>query len=352
MRAYSKYLSHLINETAKINYHLGGSTPPILFDYKKYQSWLIKQTNDPLLTVKIKKEIALRLNCQSEQIVFTPASTQACFQALAAITSPGDTVLIEYPCYEPYLAAADFLGLKVIRYQRTQNFKEDYKLILKQSRKADVMLISNPHCPTGWMYSRQELARLSQLPMKIIVDEVFLPLFDNGKLTQVDLKKSNMISISSLSKSTGFSFIRFGWIAGSQEVVDRCAKMGLHFHSDFPKPILPYAYLAFKNWKKINKQLSARANTNRKSIQKFLLQNPQVQSSHDFKKGFFGILKIPAKYKSAEEFSSELVKQKILIRDASFFEMPEWFRLHLLMPPQDFVKVLKIIVSKYQNSLE
>jgi aspartate/methionine/tyrosine aminotransferase len=347
MRAYSHYLDHLKKESLAYQFHLGGSTPPILFDFNEHQDWLIKHANDPSLTEKIKATLAKQVGCEPGQITFTPASTQACFQVLAAITDPGDTILIEYPSYEPYLAAAEFLGLKVLRYQRTDNFEQDWVEIKKQAAKAQVLLISNPHCPTGWMYDTKHLAKLSSLSLKVVVDEVFLPLFSQGQITQVNLKKSNMISISSLSKSTGISFIRFGWIIGSKEVADRSTKMGLHFHADFPKPILPYAYLALKNWNLIQKQLQARANSNRVQLCELLDRKSNIETSHSFKKGYFGLLRIPKQFKTAEQFSKKLLQQNLLVRDAGFFEMPQWVRLHLLLPPKDFKKVLNIMESYY-----
>jgi aspartate/methionine/tyrosine aminotransferase len=347
MRAYSRYLNHLKNEPLTCRYPLGGSTPPILFPIEDHREYLIKNADDPRLTDKIKKHLAKQANCNLNQITFTPASTQACLQVLAAITDPGDTILVEFPSYEPYLAAAEFLGLKVKRYQRSPYFEQDWQKIKKQAERAKVLLISNPHCPTGWQYDRRQLARLSELPLQVIVDEVFLPLFADGDISHVNLKKSNMISISSLSKSTGFSFIRFGWIIGSQDVTDRSFKVGLHFHSDFPRPILPFAYLAFKNWKLINKQLQSRAELNRQQLREFLSRKNHVISSHDFSRGFYGLLKVPGQFKSGYVFSQKLLKQDLLIRDAGFFEMPEWVRLHLLLPPLDFKKALAIIESYY-----
>src|SRR5665213_1816714 len=126
MRPYSKYLEVLKSEVYKGKHHLGGSTPyvvPLLL--KKPIKISLDPTTYPQQLLATKKHIAKASKCRPEQISIVTGSTQACFQLLAAITEPGDSIIIEAPGYEPFLAAAKFLGLNILRYQRGDDLEKD-----------------------------------------------------------------------------------------------------------------------------------------------------------------------------------------------------------------------------------
>src|SRR5438270_14019257 len=68
---------------------------------------------DPLL-----KAIASRYRVPQESVVSAVGTSLANYLALAAITGPGDEVLIEQPSYGPILDVAQYLGLTVRRFAR------------------------------------------------------------------------------------------------------------------------------------------------------------------------------------------------------------------------------------------
>ena len=178
------------------------------------------------------------------------------------------------------------------------------------------------------------------------MDEVFLPLWCKGQLSHrlVLGKASPFIYISGLSKSTGLGYSRIGWTISDETAAEKIYRAGLLLHSDFPAPVVPVVEYAFKNWRKINQQLLQAGDANRPRLRKFAEQHPV---SHDFSRGFFGMLKVPPRYASGAEFASELLRHKILVRDGAHFEMPEWFRIHILYPPRAFARAFGKIASYY-----
>ena len=340
MRATSSYL-YTIRNDSPIRIHLGGSTPPIL---QTAQQCLLAQRTQLAaeMTAEIKKILTQGLGCENVELV--PASTQACVQVLAAITEPGDTILIEYPTYEPYLAAAKFLNLKIKRFKRTGDPQKDLADIKKQSSKAHVILLSNPHCPTGMVYDADFVNQLQKLKPFLLLDEVFLPLTKDGKLTQIKSWNKKTISISSLSKSTGLGEIRFGWVTGTPDVLDRVRKVGNHFHSQLPTPILTPALHALRNFSTILAEINVLANQNRPILQQSVLA-PHL--SQNLQKGFFTTLKVPKGISSGKVFMQKLLQEGILVRDGAHFEMPKHVRLHTLLPTEDFRQAVAKISSFY-----
>ncbi len=349
MRPYTKYLDLLTKEQFDGDFHLGGSTPPlpakllnksisVKLNFKNYK----KQVSD------LKKAIAKKAGTTESEISLMPGSGQAAFQVLAALTEPNDTVIIEYPAYEPYLAAARFLNLNVIRFQRTGDVAADLDEIKKLHWSAKAILLSNPHCPTGWMYHPKAVQAFKDIKPWIIVDEVFLPLFSNGQFSHRSLleQTSKFIFISGLSKTTGLGFARTGWTIAAPEVADKITKMGGLLHCEFPQPCIPVAEYAFKNWKMINSQLLKMSTANRKILNTFR-KNPAHQLSHEFARGFFGMLKAPPSLSTGKAFAGALLKEGVLVRDGAHFEMPEFVRIHTLLPPREFKQAFAKISAHY-----
>jgi len=210
------------------------------------------------------------------------------------------------------------------------------------------LLLSNPHCPTGWTYEAKSLEKLGELNLLVVIDEVFLPMFTKGTLSHRPSLPHNddFIFLSGLSKSTGLGFTRIGWIVASAEITHKIHQVGLHLHTGMPQPLLPVAAHAFKNWQKIIKALQKMANENRKPVLDFAKKHPGPLSN-SFKKEFFAMLKVPTEFKNGQAFTAELLKHQILVRDGAYFEMPDYIRFHTLLPKRQFAKVFAKISSYY-----
>lgn len=347
MRPYSEYLDILKAENFAVDAHLAGSTPPLPPLLAKKSLRLSLNTDDyPRQLKNLKSRLARMTRSRPDEIQFMPGSTQACFQALAALTEPGQTVAIEHPGYEPYLAAARFLGLNVIRYERSTELRTDLEQI--RARNPDVMIISNPHCPTGGMYNRSDFRLLKDLKMSVIVDEVFLPLFGGGLTWRPAVGETkNIVFLSGLSKSTGMGFARSGWTISHPEVAKRIYQLGMHMHLDFPAPLVEVTDFALNSWRAVTAHLLKISNANRKVVLDFLKRHPG-SLSHDFRKGFFAMLKAPDGMISAD-FCAEMMKHKIFLRDGALFEMPGWVRFHNLFPTKPFNGVFQKIASHYDT---
>jgi aspartate aminotransferase len=165
------------------------------------------------------------LALEREELLVTTAGSEAILFALAAITDPGDEVIIPEPLYANYNGYAALLGIRVVPV--TSRAEEGYALPGRATLEERIgprtraLLLCNPCNPTGHIYTRAELETAAALARErnlfLIVDEVYrefcyaaeepIPL-----LTLPDLRE-RAIMVDSLSKRFSVCGARIGNLA-------------------------------------------------------------------------------------------------------------------------------------------
>ncbi|WP_413410369.1 pyridoxal phosphate-dependent aminotransferase [Prochlorococcus sp. MIT 1313] len=91
---------------------------------------------------------------------------------------------------------------------------------------ADVAWITNPHNPTGQLWSRASLEPLLERYRLVICDEAFLPLVPHGEaqsLIPLVETHANLVVIRSLTKLYGIAGLRLGYALAQPERLQRWA---------------------------------------------------------------------------------------------------------------------------------
>jgi len=91
---------------------------------------------------------------------------------------------------------------------------------------APVLWITNPHNPTGQLWSREALEPLLQRHRLVICDEAFLPLVPDGErqsLIPLVAKHPNLVVIRSLTKLYGIAGLRLGYAVAQPQRLHRWA---------------------------------------------------------------------------------------------------------------------------------
>ena len=116
---------------------------------------------EPLL-----QAIARRYRVPQESVVSAVGTSLANYLALAAITEPGDEILVEQPTYELILSTAKYLGLEIKRFPRRaeNNFAIDLADVERNiTPRTRAIVICNLHNPTGAITSDATLRELGAL---------------------------------------------------------------------------------------------------------------------------------------------------------------------------------------------
>jgi aspartate/methionine/tyrosine aminotransferase len=173
------------------------------------------------------KYYKLSYDPQSE-IVVTNGATEAIYSTVAAIINPGDEVVVFEPFYDSYSAALQIAGAKIVPvtlHLPDFSFKAE-ELIAKLNAKTKLVIINNPHNPTGRVFTKEELSLISALAQKydfyILSDEVYEFLtYDIEHIPTATIAglKERTITISSIGKTLSLTGWKIGWAAGPAHLI-------------------------------------------------------------------------------------------------------------------------------------
>lgn len=125
-----------------------------------------------------------------EWVDFAPGAVMPLLYGIRAFSAPGDKVLIQTPAYPPFYALVENNGRRVVRNPlklingRYEIDFEDLERGLADPRTR-VMLLCNPHNPTGREFTPEELRRIGELCLKhhvfVLSDEIHGDIVYGGR---------------------------------------------------------------------------------------------------------------------------------------------------------------------------
>lgn len=165
------------------------------------------------LAAKLRQENGIAADAR--HVIVTNGAKQALYQSLYVMADPGDTVIVLRPHWPAYVATARLLGLDIVLADQPDEIDEAF---LDALPRAQVLVINNPHNPTGKVYAPAELARirawLRARGTACIVDESYEKLVFDGAHHSLaacaDWEALGIVTIFSASQS----YAMMGWRAG------------------------------------------------------------------------------------------------------------------------------------------
>ncbi len=170
---------------------------------------------------------------------------QSVYSAIAAFSEPGDGIVIQTPIYPPFLVALDQLNRRLV----DNKLRDDgHRFVLdaeglRRSIDADtkMLLVVNPHNPSGRAYERAELQALGDVAVEhdlvIVADEIHADLVF-GERRHIPIATlspevaARTITITSATKSFNIPGLRCSVMHfGSPELRAR-------FHTRFPERMM------------------------------------------------------------------------------------------------------------------
>jgi N-succinyldiaminopimelate aminotransferase len=179
------------------------------------------------------------------EVIVTTGATEAIAAALLAFVGPGDEVLTFEPFYDSYGAV---IGLSGATHTTAPLLAPDFlpdmaALEAAFTGRTRVVLVNNPHNPTGAVFPRHVLERVVELARKhdclIITDEVYEHLTFGGRHIPVATlpgAADRTVTISSAGKTFSFTGWKIGWLTGPEHLVAavRTVKQFLTYSSGTP----------------------------------------------------------------------------------------------------------------------
>ena len=179
------------------------------------------------------------------EVVITTGATEAIAAALLAFAGPGDEVLTLEPFYDSYGAV---IGLSGATHKTAPLLAPDFMpdmaaLEAAFSPRTKIVLLNNPHNPTGAVFPREVLQRIVELARThnsiIVTDEVYEHLtfgVSHVPVASLPGAAERTITISSAGKTFSLTGWKIGWLTGPEELVAavRTVKQFLTYSSGTP----------------------------------------------------------------------------------------------------------------------
>jgi len=185
--------------------------------------------------LEVRRKLAAKLRQENgieageAEIIVTNGAKQALYEALYVLSDPGDSVLVFKPHWPAYVATSELLGLRPVLAELPEEITAE---MLNRLPATDIVIINNPHNPTGKVYTRRELECLrdwvGRTGAKVIVDESYEHLIFDGEHVSLaalcDWRKgpgnSGVVTIFSASQSYAMMGWRVGFALAPAAVVE------------------------------------------------------------------------------------------------------------------------------------
>jgi aspartate aminotransferase len=173
-----------------------------------------------------------------EEVLVTSGAKHGLYLTLQCLVDPGEAVLIPIPAWVSYRPMIELAGASVIPLPL---YEEDgYRPNVDRWKglaippNAKGIIINSPNNPTGVVYSREEIMKLTgwalQRNLWIISDEIYEKIiYDQLTHTSVAAlgpeAKRATITISGFSKSYAMTGWRFGWAIAEKPFIAKMAAL-------------------------------------------------------------------------------------------------------------------------------
>lgn len=160
---------------------------------------------------------------------------QGLFACVVAFSEPGEGVVLQTPIYPPFLMAVDETGRRRVE-NPLRDTGERYDLDVERLRQSidattRILLVCNPHNPSGRVFTRGELEALGMLAVEhdliIVCDEIHADLLHirRSHLPMATLDPriaERVVTLTSATKSFNIPALRCGVLHfGSESLLDR-----------------------------------------------------------------------------------------------------------------------------------
>lgn len=172
-----------------------------------------------------------------DQILVSNGAKQSILQAVLAVCSPGDEVIIPAPFWVSYPEMARLADATpvILPTHISENFLLDPKhLESKLSEKSRLLILCSPSNPTGSVYPRKLLEEISQIVARhprllVLSDEIYEHIIYAPAMHTSFASLPGMwertLTVNGFSKAFAMTGWRLGYLAGPKHFVAACGKI-------------------------------------------------------------------------------------------------------------------------------
>lgn len=175
-----------------------------------------------------------RKNNPESDLLVTAGATQAIFATIQALVNTNEEVIILDPSYDCYEPPVLLTGAKSIRVPLNDDFTPNWSLIeTAMNSKTRMLIINNPHNPSGKTLSENDFVQLEKLLEKfprvvLLSDEVYeFITFENKHISvnTIENLRSKSVIISSFGKTFHITGWKIGYLIAPENLLIEIKKV-------------------------------------------------------------------------------------------------------------------------------
>ncbi|MEM2933848.1 MAG: pyridoxal phosphate-dependent aminotransferase [Halobacteria archaeon] len=181
-----------------------------------------------------KLKVENHLKVQASNIIVTPGTKQAIYEAAMSLLEEGDEAILFDPAWVSYEAIIKLSGAKVIWASSYRNSLID-QLLEKISNKTKLLVINSPSNPSGRVLSKQDLKAIADIAIDrdlyVLSDEIYEKIIydrEHFSIGSLDGMEERTITINGFSKSYAMTGWRLGYAAAPKEIFESMLKIQQH----------------------------------------------------------------------------------------------------------------------------
>lgn len=172
-----------------------------------------------------------------DQIVVSNGAKQSILQAVMAVCSPGDEVIIPAPFWVSYPEMARLADANpvILPTHISENFLLNPKLLeSKLTEKSRLLILCSPSNPTGSVYPRELLEQIAEIVSRhprllVLSDEIYEHIIyspaTHTSFASLPGMWDRTLTVNGFSKAFAMTGWRLGYIAGPKHFVAACGKI-------------------------------------------------------------------------------------------------------------------------------
>mgnify|MGYP001626185346 CR=1 FL=1 len=179
------------------------------------------------------------------EIILTPGAKCALFLAIAAYLREGDEIIVPEPTFPAYPEVAKFFGAKPVYVPLKWlggdgGFTLDLDAIERaMTSRTKMIVINNPHNPTGKLFTKEEIEELMALAKKrgiiVLADEIYDHfVYDEANfksLLSLPEWRDYVVYVNGFSKTYSMTGWRLGYLIAREDVTSKLSKLAVNVYS-------------------------------------------------------------------------------------------------------------------------
>ncbi|AHC51684.1 aspartate aminotransferase [Sulfolobus acidocaldarius SUSAZ] len=263
-------------------------------------------------------------NISSKEVIITPGAKVSLYLAFLLYVNPGDEVIIFDPSYYSYPEVVKMLGGKPVYVKMKWREDTGFSLNLndlenKITDKTKMIVLNNPHNPTGMVFDPKEIDQLIEIAKSknliVLSDEIYDYFVYEGKMRSVledpDWKNFS-IYVNGFSKTFSMTGWRLGYVVAKESVIKKMSEIAANVYTcptSFAQKAAVSAFDTFDDVKKMIDTFKKRRDVMYSELKK--IKGIQVNKSQGAFYMFPYLGEILRKSgMSTKDFSVNLIKEK------------------------------------------